>query len=86
MLSLYRLLRHLAEIPWLLERGFKALAQRNIAALKDSLRAFHHSKALPRMGEHALGRANEIRTSSLMSSQPDDDGGGVCQSDAGGDG
>lgn len=86
LLSLYRLLRHLAEIPWLLERGFKALAQRNIAALKDSLRAFHPSKALPRMGEHALGRANEIRTSSLMSSQPDDDGGGGCQSEAGGDG
>ncbi len=86
LLSLYRLLRHLAEIPWLLERGFKALAQRNIAALKTSLRALHHSKALPRMGEHTLGRADEIRTSSLMSSQPDDNGGSVRQSDAGGDG
>jgi hypothetical protein len=36
LLSLYRLLRHLAEIPWLLERGFKVLAERNMAALKDS--------------------------------------------------
>jgi aminoglycoside phosphotransferase (APT) family kinase protein len=33
LLSLYRLLRHLAEIPWLLERGFKELAARNIRAL-----------------------------------------------------
>ncbi len=39
LLSLYRLLRHLAEIPWLLERGFKALAERNITALQASLRA-----------------------------------------------
>jgi len=38
LLSLYRLLRHLGEIPWLLERGFNALAARNITALKDSLR------------------------------------------------
>lgn len=38
LLSLYRLLRHLAEIPWLLERGFKAFAERDIAAIKDSLR------------------------------------------------
>jgi len=37
LLSFYRLLRHLAEIPWLLERGFKELAERNILALKDSL-------------------------------------------------
>ena len=53
LLSLYRLLRHLAEIPWLLERGFKALAERNSAALRDSLRACHRSKALPRVSEHA---------------------------------
>jgi aminoglycoside phosphotransferase (APT) family kinase protein len=39
LLSLYRLLRHLAEIPWLLERGFKALAERNITALRASSRA-----------------------------------------------
>ncbi len=57
LLSLYRLLRHLAEIPWLLERGFEALAERNIAALKDSLRASHHSRALPRMREHASGES-----------------------------
>ena len=31
LLSLYRLLRHLAEIPWLLERGFKELAARNFS-------------------------------------------------------
>jgi aminoglycoside phosphotransferase (APT) family kinase protein len=43
LLSLYRLLRHLAEIPWLLERGFKVLAERNIAALNDSLRLFHQN-------------------------------------------
>lgn len=53
LLSLYRLLRHLAEIPWLLERDFKALAERNITALQASSSAFHHSKALPRMREHA---------------------------------
>jgi aminoglycoside phosphotransferase (APT) family kinase protein len=34
ILSLYRLLRQLAEIPWLLERGFKELAARNITALQ----------------------------------------------------
>jgi aminoglycoside phosphotransferase (APT) family kinase protein len=62
LLSLYRLLRHLAEIPWLHERGFKALAERNVAALKDSLRAFHHSKALPSMGERAIGRADKLQT------------------------
>ena len=39
LISLYRLLRHLAEIPWLLERGFKALAERNIMALRASSRA-----------------------------------------------
>jgi hypothetical protein len=39
LLSLYRLLRHLGEIPWLLERGFKALAERNIMALRASSRA-----------------------------------------------
>ncbi len=42
LLSLYRLLRHLTEIPWLLDRGFKKIAERNITALKDSLRAFPH--------------------------------------------
>ena len=42
LLSFYRLLRHLAEIPWLLERGFKELAERNIIALKDSLTARDH--------------------------------------------
>ena len=34
LLSLYRLLRLLAEIPWLIERGFKELAARNITALR----------------------------------------------------
>jgi len=43
LLALYRLLRHMTEIPWLLERGFKTVAERNITALKDSLRAFPHS-------------------------------------------
>jgi aminoglycoside phosphotransferase (APT) family kinase protein len=38
LLSLYRLLRHLAEIPWLFERGFKELAARNITALTNALR------------------------------------------------
>ena len=33
LLSLYRLVRHLAEIPWLLEREFKELAARNIMAI-----------------------------------------------------
>jgi aminoglycoside phosphotransferase (APT) family kinase protein len=42
LLSFYRLLRHLAEIPWLLERGFEVLAERNIAALKDSLTTRDH--------------------------------------------
>jgi hypothetical protein len=83
LLSLYRLLRHLAEIPWLLERGFKALAERNITALQASLRACHHSKALPCMREHALGRADEVGMAGLMSSQPDDNRGSVRQSDAG---
>jgi aminoglycoside phosphotransferase (APT) family kinase protein len=57
LLSLYRLLRHLAEIPWLLERGFKEHAARNITALQDSLRAFHHSKVLLRMSEHPSGES-----------------------------
>ena len=35
-LSFYRRLRQLAEIPWLLERGFKELAERNITALQAS--------------------------------------------------
>lgn len=33
-----------------------------------------------------MGKADEIMTSSLMSSQPDGDGGGVRQSDVDGDG
>jgi aminoglycoside phosphotransferase (APT) family kinase protein len=86
VLSLYRLLRRLAEIPWLVERGFLELAARNITALKDALRAWHHSKALPCMSEHALRRADEIRTPSPLSSHPNNDGGSVRQSDAGGDG
>ncbi len=36
LLSFYRLLRQMAEIPWLLERGFKAMAERNIVALKEN--------------------------------------------------
>ena len=42
LLSLYRLLRHLAEIPWLLERGFKEYAERDIIAVRDSLVAVSH--------------------------------------------
>jgi aminoglycoside phosphotransferase (APT) family kinase protein len=53
VLSLYRLVRHLAEIPWLVERGFQERAARNMTALKDALEACHHSKALPCMSEHA---------------------------------
>jgi aminoglycoside phosphotransferase (APT) family kinase protein len=37
LLPLYRLLRHLAEIPWLLDRGFIEFAERNITAIKISL-------------------------------------------------
>jgi hypothetical protein len=37
------------------------------------------------MGEHTSDESGEIRTSSVMSSQPDDDGGDVRQSDASGD-
>lgn len=42
LLTFYRILRHLAEIPWLLERDFKELAERNITALKDSLTVHDH--------------------------------------------
>ncbi len=42
ILSFYRLLRQLAEIPWLLERGFKELAKRNITALQVSFRAMKY--------------------------------------------
>ena len=37
LLSFYRLLRQLSEIPWLRERGFKALSERNTRALQDAL-------------------------------------------------
>ena len=37
LISLYRLLRHLTEIPWLLERAFNKFAKRNITAINDSL-------------------------------------------------
>jgi aminoglycoside phosphotransferase (APT) family kinase protein len=57
VLSLYRLLRHLAEIPWLVERGFQELAARNTTALKDALGARHYSKALPCMSERASGES-----------------------------
>ncbi|MBO0782929.1 MAG: phosphotransferase [Ktedonobacteraceae bacterium] len=39
LLALYRLLRHLAEIPWLLERGFNELAARNVQTLQASLQS-----------------------------------------------
>lgn len=56
LLAIYRLLRHLAEIPWLLGWGFQALAERNIAVLKDSLRACHHSKGRnEQQGRLAIG-------------------------------
>jgi aminoglycoside phosphotransferase (APT) family kinase protein len=42
LLSFYRHLRHLAEIPWLLERGFRELAEKNINFLKDSLTTRDH--------------------------------------------
>jgi aminoglycoside phosphotransferase (APT) family kinase protein len=37
LLSFYRHLRHVAEIPWLLARGFNELAERDIKFLKESL-------------------------------------------------
>ncbi len=37
LLTLYRLLRHIAEIPWLLERGFQELAKKDIAEIKRLL-------------------------------------------------
>lgn len=37
LISHYRLLRHLAEIPWLHERGFRDLEERNILAVKKFL-------------------------------------------------
>jgi aminoglycoside phosphotransferase (APT) family kinase protein len=39
LIAFYRLVRHLAEIPWLLERDFKELAARNIVALQNFLQA-----------------------------------------------
>lgn len=33
LLATYRLLRHVGEVPWLLERGFADLAARNVAAI-----------------------------------------------------
>lgn len=41
LLADYRLLRLVSEIPWLLERGFDALAARNIAALDGMLTGAH---------------------------------------------
>ncbi len=38
MLSQYRLLRCVAEVPWLLDRGFKAYAEKNVQAIKDNIR------------------------------------------------
>ena len=40
LLPLYRLLRHLAEIPWLLDRGFKKNAERNITAIRRFLESY----------------------------------------------
>ena len=37
LLWLYRLLRHLGEIPWLLDRGFKEHVERNIQSLTQQL-------------------------------------------------
>jgi aminoglycoside phosphotransferase (APT) family kinase protein len=37
LLAEYRLLRHLSEIPWLLERGYTEYADRNIAAVRRFL-------------------------------------------------
>lgn len=37
LISHYRLLRHIAEIPWLLERGFKDRAERNISSIRRIL-------------------------------------------------
>lgn len=39
LLSHYRLLRHLAEIPWLLERGFREQAEEDRKAVKVSLKS-----------------------------------------------
>jgi aminoglycoside phosphotransferase (APT) family kinase protein len=37
LLAEYRLLRHLSEIPWLLERGYGEYATRNVAAVRRAL-------------------------------------------------
>jgi hypothetical protein len=46
-------------------------------------RALHNSfeQALPGVSEHALGRANQVRTSRLLGSQTDDDGRCIGQRD-----
>lgn len=38
LLSLYRFLRHIAEVPWLLERGFTVKAEQDIEAIKSICR------------------------------------------------
>lgn len=37
LISHYRLLRHIAEIPWLHKRGLKELVERNILSVKKFL-------------------------------------------------
>jgi aminoglycoside phosphotransferase (APT) family kinase protein len=40
MISHYRLLRHIAEIPWLYQRGYKELANQNILRVKEAMDRF----------------------------------------------
>ena len=37
LLSQYRLLRHISEVPWLVRRGFTEKAERNIQAIREQL-------------------------------------------------
>jgi aminoglycoside phosphotransferase (APT) family kinase protein len=45
LIAEYRLLRHISEIPWLLERGYTEYADRNIVAVRESIIALkrHHA-------------------------------------------
>jgi len=40
MISHYRLLRHIAEIPWLYQRGYKELANKNMLRVRAALHRF----------------------------------------------
>src|SRR5437899_12063272 len=49
------------------------------------MKAVRHSQGLPSMSQDALGRTNQIRASSLLSGQSDNNGGRVGQGDLGDD-